>query len=69
MEHAWLRYYDPNTPQNVIAFYAAMRLGAIVVNTIPTYTAPEIQHQLADSGAETIVLLNLFLPRLRTAQA
>jgi long-chain acyl-CoA synthetase len=59
----------PNTPQYVIAFYAAMRLGAIVVNTNPTYTAPEIQHQLADSGAETIVLLNLFLPRLRAVQA
>jgi long-chain acyl-CoA synthetase len=59
----------PNSPQFVITFYAAMRLGAIVVNTNPTYTAPEIQHQLADSGAETIVLLNLFLPRLRAAQA
>jgi long-chain acyl-CoA synthetase len=59
----------PNSPQFVIAFYAAMRVGAIVVNTNPTYTTPEIRHQLADSGAETIVLLNLFLPRLRAAQA
>jgi len=59
----------PNSPQFVIAFFAALRLGAIVVNTNPTYTAPEIQHQIADSGAETIVLLNLFLPRLRTVQA
>ncbi|HEX9372896.1 MAG TPA: AMP-binding protein, partial [Roseiflexaceae bacterium] len=58
----------PNSPQFVVAFFAAMRLGAIVVNTNPTYTAPEIRHQLADSGAETIVLLNLFLPRLRQAQ-
>ena len=59
----------PNSPQFVIAFFATVRLGAIVVNTNPTYTAPELQHQLADSGAETIVLLNLFLPRLRQAQA
>ncbi|MBK9710878.1 MAG: long-chain fatty acid--CoA ligase [Kouleothrix sp.] len=59
----------PNSPQFVVAFFAAMRLGAIVVNTNPTYTAPEIQHQVADSGAETIVLLNLFLPRLRKVQA
>lgn len=59
----------PNSPQFVIAFFAALRLGAIVVNINPTYTAPELQHQLADSGAETIVLLNLFLARLRTAQA
>ena len=59
----------PNSPQFVIAFFAALRLGAIVVNMNPTYTAPEIQHQLEDSGAETIVLLNLFLPRLRKVQA
>jgi len=59
----------PNSPQFVIAFFAALRIGAIVVNTNPTYTAPEIQHQVADSGAETIVLLNLFLPRLRKVQA
>ena len=58
----------PNSPQFVTAFFAAMRLGAIVVNTNPTYTPPEIQHQIADSGAETIVLLNLFLPRLRKVQ-
>jgi long-chain acyl-CoA synthetase len=58
----------PNSPQFVIAFFAALRLGAIVVNINPTYTAPEIQHQIEDSGAETIVLLNLFLPRLRKAQ-
>jgi long-chain acyl-CoA synthetase len=59
----------PNSPQFVIAFFATLRLGAIVVNTNPTYTAPEIQHQLEDSGAETIVLLNLFLPRLRKVQS
>jgi long-chain acyl-CoA synthetase len=58
----------PNSPQFVIAFYATLRLGAIVVNVNPTYTAPELQHQLEDSGAETIVLLNLFLPRLHKAQ-
>jgi long-chain acyl-CoA synthetase len=58
----------PNSPQAVIAFFAAMRLGAIVVNTNPTYMPLEIQHQLADSGAETIVLLNQFVPRLRKAQ-
>lgn len=55
----------PNSPHYVITFFAAMRLGAIVVNTNPTYTSRELQHQLADSGAETIVLLNLFFPRLR----
>ncbi|NTW03936.1 MAG: long-chain fatty acid--CoA ligase, partial [Oscillochloris sp.] len=55
----------PNSPHYVITFFAAMRLGAIVVNTNPTYTSRELQHQLEDSGAETIILLNLFWPRLR----
>lgn len=55
----------PNSPHYIITFFAAMRLGAIVVNTNPTYTSRELAHQLEDSGAETIVLLNLFWPRLR----
>ncbi|NTV63189.1 MAG: long-chain fatty acid--CoA ligase [Oscillochloris sp.] len=54
----------PNSPHYIITFFAAMRLGAIVVNINPTYTSRELQHQLSDAGAETIVLLNLFWPRL-----
>jgi long-chain acyl-CoA synthetase len=54
----------PNSPHFVIAFFAIARLGAIVVNTNPTYTSRELKSQLIDSGAETIVLLNLFHPRL-----
>jgi long-chain acyl-CoA synthetase len=59
----------PNSPHFVIAFFAAARLGAIVVNTNPTYTARELKQQLDDSGAETIVLLNLFYPRLKEIRA
>jgi long-chain acyl-CoA synthetase len=59
----------PNSPHFVIAFFAAVKIGAIVVNNNPTYTARELKHQLEDSGAETIVLLNLFWPRLREIQA
>jgi long-chain acyl-CoA synthetase len=55
----------PNSPHYIISFFAAMRLGAVVVNINPTYTSRELQHQLADAGAETLVLLNLFWPRLR----
>ncbi len=40
----------PNLPQFVIAFTAALKLGAIVVNTNPLYTPPEIQGQFADSA-------------------
>ncbi|HMQ32038.1 MAG TPA: long-chain fatty acid--CoA ligase [Chloroflexaceae bacterium] len=55
----------PNSPHYIISFFAAMRIGAIVVNVNPTYTSRELQHQLADAGAETIILLNLFWPKLR----
>ncbi|MEN9935824.1 MAG: hypothetical protein RLZZ387_2403 [Chloroflexota bacterium] len=58
----------PNSPHFVIAFFAAMRIGAIVVNINPTYTARELKHQVEDAGAETIILLNLFWPRLREVQ-
>ncbi len=59
----------PNSPHYIITFFACVRLGAIVVNTNPTYTGRELQHQLHDSGAETIVLLNIFWPRLREVRA
>lgn len=59
----------PNSPQFVIAFFATAKLGAVVVNNNPTYTARELKHQLEDSGAETIVILNLFWPRLKEVQA
>jgi long-chain acyl-CoA synthetase len=55
----------PNSPQYIVAFFAAARIGAIVVNNNPTYTSRELKHQLEDSGSETIVMLNLFWPRLK----
>jgi long-chain acyl-CoA synthetase len=55
----------PNSPHFIIAFFAAARIGAIVVNTNPTYTSRELKAQLDDSGAETIVLLNLFYGRMK----
>jgi long-chain acyl-CoA synthetase len=58
----------PNSPHFVIAFFGTMKIGAVVVNNNPTYTSRELKHQLEDSGAETIVLLNLFWPRLREVQ-
>jgi long-chain acyl-CoA synthetase len=58
----------PNLPQFIIAFYGTLKLGAIVVNTNPTYTAPEIEHQLGDAGAETAVLFSPLYARLREIQ-
>jgi len=45
----------PNCPQHVVAFYAALRLGAVVVEHNPLYTASELEHQLADCGATVVV--------------
>ncbi len=48
----------PNSPQQVIAFYGALKAGCTVVNTNPTYTPRELEHQLKDSGAHAILLLS-----------
>jgi long-chain acyl-CoA synthetase len=45
----------PNCPQHVVAFYAALRLGAVVVEHNPLYTATELQYQLSDCGATVVV--------------
>ncbi len=59
----------PNCPEFVVAFYGALRIGAIPVNTNPMYVAREMREQLGDSGAETLVLLDQFFPRLREIHA
>jgi long-chain acyl-CoA synthetase len=48
----------PNCPQQVIAFYGTLRLGAVVVMHNPLYTAAELHQQLADSGARVAVVLD-----------
>src|SRR5262245_40557886 len=54
----------PNCPEFPIAFFGLLRLGAIAVNTNPLYVSRELKSQLNDSGSETIVLLDQFVPRL-----
>lgn len=46
----------PNCPQHVVAFYAALRLGAIVVEHNPLYTPRELRHQFEDHGARVVVV-------------
>ncbi|MFI2272961.1 MULTISPECIES: long-chain-fatty-acid--CoA ligase [Catenuloplanes] len=46
----------PNCPQHVVAFYAVLRLGAIVVEHNPLYTKDELAHQLADHGARVAIV-------------
>ena len=55
----------PNIPHYPIAFYGALRAGAVVVPTNPLYTEREMQHQLADSGARFLVMLDSFYPVVR----
>jgi len=50
----------PNLLQYPIALLAALRAGLIVVNTNPLYTARELEHQLNDSGAIAIIILENF---------
>ncbi|MCU1560735.1 MAG: long-chain fatty acid--CoA ligase [Mycetocola sp.] len=45
----------PNCPQHVIAFYAVLRLGAVVVEHNPLYTARELRHQFEDHGARVVI--------------
>src|SRR4030081_3360665 len=58
----------PNTPQFIVAFYGALRAGATVVPCNPLYTVPELKHQLADSGAETLVVLSRLYPVAKAAR-
>ncbi|MEV8172237.1 long-chain-fatty-acid--CoA ligase [Microbacterium sp. NPDC077486] len=46
----------PNCPQHVVAFYAVLRLGAIVVEHNPLYTARELRHQFEDHGARVAIV-------------
>src|SRR5216684_7561735 len=59
----------PNVPQYPIAFYGALRAGGVIVPTNPLYTEREMQHQLADSGARILVMLDNFYPVVRAVRA
>lgn len=59
----------PNLLQNPIAIFAILRAGLVVVNTNPLYTARELKHQLNDSGAETIIIIENFCHVLESVLA
>lgn len=52
----------PNSPEHVIAFYAVMRLGAIVVEHNPLYTERELRHQFEDHGAKVAIVWDKLAP-------
>jgi long-chain acyl-CoA synthetase len=57
----------PNIPQMVIAYYGALKLGAVVVMFNPLYSFREIEHQLNDSGARVMVMLDRMWPAVSKA--
>lgn len=50
----------PNLLQNPVAIFGILRAGLVVVNTNPLYTGPELKHQLVDSGAKAIIIVENF---------
>ena len=58
----------PNCPQFVIAFFAALKVGAIVVNTNPLYVERELIYQLNDSSCKTILCLDLLYPKVKNVK-
>ncbi|TCZ80984.1 long-chain fatty acid--CoA ligase [Paenibacillus albiflavus] len=58
----------PNTPHAVVAYYGALMLGAIVVQTNPLYTERELQLQLVDSGATVIITLDFLHKKVLAVQ-
>jgi long-chain acyl-CoA synthetase len=55
----------PNVPQYPVAVAAILRAGMVVVNVNPLYTPRELEHQLKDSGAKAIVILENFATTLQ----
>jgi long-chain acyl-CoA synthetase len=55
----------PNLPQNVITYYAALRLGGIMVENNPLYTERELEHQLNDAGIEVLVTMDQMYPKIK----
>jgi long-chain acyl-CoA synthetase len=59
----------PNVPQYPVVVAAILRAGYVVVNVNPLYTPRELEHQLKDSGAQAIVILENFAATLQKVLA
>ncbi|AJM77584.1 long-chain-fatty-acid--CoA ligase [Rathayibacter toxicus] len=55
----------PNCPQHVVAFYAILRLGAVVVEHNPRYTPRELRHQFEDHGARIAIAWDRVVPTVQ----
>ena len=59
----------PNVPQYPVAVAAILRAGGVVVNVNPLYTPRELEHQLKDSGAKIIIMVENFATTLQQVLA
>ena len=59
----------PNVPQYPVAVAAVLRAGYVVVNVNPLYTPRELEHQLKDSGAKLIIMVENFATTLQQVMA
>lgn len=59
----------PNCPQHIVAFYAVLRLGAVVVEHNPLYTDRELRHQFEDHGAQVAVVWDKVADRMQALPA
>ncbi len=57
-----------NIPQFVMAYFAILKLGAVVVATNPQYTAREIEYQLNDAGVEVMLVMSNYYHLLKAVQ-
>jgi long-chain acyl-CoA synthetase len=60
--------FMPNTPQFVMAYFAVLKLGAIVVAVNPLYTARELIHQTNDAGLEVMLVMSNFYNLVKEVQ-
>ncbi len=59
----------PNCPEYVIAFFACQRIGAVAVGNNPLYTERELEHQIKDSGATVMIVLDQIYHRFGEVRA
>ncbi|MCX8045180.1 MAG: long-chain fatty acid--CoA ligase [Desulfobacterota bacterium] len=59
----------PNCPQFIIAYFAALQLGAVIVPTNPLYNEQELAFQIRDSEATTLITLDLLFPQVRAVMS
>lgn len=57
-----------NSPQFVIAYFGAIKLGAVVTPVSPVYVSSEVKHQIEDSGAEVIVCQDILYSVIEEAE-